>query len=154
MKQRERLKVLNKSTHKYWGPREIFYWSWGAMFHCVFFSPQRNKTWRRTFFFNWNVPAESLRRCEVRHPNDLSISLLCPSSEMSRCQVWVLTSPLVRVVRLVSSRLTGAAQLFVPRLLWNVINKANPVSSSINQDYRFRFNGWRWIWISLKCSAA
>ena len=50
--------------------------------------------------------------------------------------------------------LTGAAQLFVPRLLWNVINKANPVSSSINQDYRFRFNGWRWIWLSLKCSAA
>ena len=51
-------------------------------------------------------------------------------------------------------QLSGAAQLFVPRLLWNVINKANPVSSSINQDYRFRFNGWRWIWLSLKCSAA
>ena len=41
--------------------------------------------------------------------------------------------------------LTGPAQLFVPRLLWNARNKANPVSSSINQDYRFRFNGWRWF---------
>ena len=34
--------------------------------------------------------------------------------------------------------------LFVPRLFRNVINKANPVNSRINQDYRFLFNDGGW----------
>ena len=55
----------------------------------------------------------------------MSVTLPC---HMSRCQlVWVVS-----------------CSLFVPRLLRNVINKANPVSSSINQDYRFLFNDGGW----------